>query len=70
MVISIIVIFVIFENLYLIPPVESFSAGYLPYILAVDQNSGLIYVTNPTSDTISVINGKKNELVKTITCHR
>ena len=65
-VISIIVIVVIFDNLYFIPPVESFSAGYLPYILSVDQNTGLIYVTNPTSDTISVINGKKNELVKTI----
>jgi len=65
-VISIIVIFVIFENLYLIPAAESFSAGYLPYILSVDQSSGLVYVTNPTSDTISVINGKKNELVRTI----
>ena len=65
-IISIIVIFVIFENLYLIPPVESFSVGDRPYILSVDQNSGLVYVTNPKLDTISVIDGKKNDLVKTI----
>ena len=51
---------------YDIPPVETISAGYLPYILSVDQNSGFIYVTNPKSDTITVINGKKNDFVKTI----
>ena len=66
MVISIIVIYAIFETLYLVPPVESISAGELPFTLAVDQNSGLVYVTNPKSDTISVINGKKNDLIKKI----
>ena len=65
-IISIIVIYVIFETLYLIPPVESFPGGELPFILSVDQNSGLVYVINPKSDTISVINGKRNDLIKQI----
>ena len=65
-IIFIVAVVIIFENLYIIPPVESFSVGDRPYILSVDQNSGLVYVTNPKSDTISVINGKKNSLIKTI----
>ena len=40
--------------------------GELPYFASVDQNSGLVYVTNPKSDTISVINGKRNDLIKQI----
>jgi YVTN family beta-propeller protein len=66
MIISIIGIYLFLETLYLVPPVESFSAGELPFILSVDQNSGLVYVTNPKSDTISVINGKRNDLIKQI----
>jgi YVTN family beta-propeller protein len=65
-IISIIVILIFFETLYVIPPVESFSVGVLPFLLSVDQNSGLVYVTHPASDTISVINGKRNDLINEI----
>ena len=65
-IISIIIIYVLFESLYFLPPVESFPVGELPYILSVDPNSGLVYVINPKSDTISVINGKRNDLIKEI----
>ena len=68
-IISIIVLYVFFQTIYLVPLVESFSAGELPFKLAVDQNSGLVYVTNPKSDTISVINGKRNDLIKQINVH-
>ncbi|HSF49787.1 MAG TPA: hypothetical protein VLA74_03425, partial [Nitrososphaeraceae archaeon] len=69
---SAVVIFIIFftiwhNNLYIIEPVESIPAGSLPFIVSVDQNTGLVYVTNPKSDTVSVINGKRNDPMTTIT---
>jgi YVTN family beta-propeller protein len=51
---------------YFIPPIESISAGDLPFIVAVNPNSGLVYVTNPKSDSISILAGKRNDIIGSI----
>ena len=56
-----------FSFSYHINPVESVFAGEWPYIVAVDEESGRIYVTNPSTNSITVINGKTNEFIENIT---
>ena len=51
---------------YFIPPIESISAGDLPFIVAVNPNSGLVYITNPKSDIISILAGKRNDIIGSI----
>ena len=43
------------------------SNGLEPNNAAFDSSNGYIYVTNSGSDTVSVINGKNNSVIKTIT---
>ena len=38
-------------------------AGELPYMTSVNPTTGLVYVTNPKTDDISIIDGKKNFLL-------
>jgi YVTN family beta-propeller protein len=55
-----------YNDQYIIEPVDSVPLGNLPFLLSVDQKSGLLYVTNPKSNIISIINGKRNDLIKEI----
>jgi YVTN family beta-propeller protein len=56
-----------FSSSYHINPVESVFAGQWPYIVSVDEDTGRIYVTNPSTNSVSVINGKTNEFIENIT---
>jgi YVTN family beta-propeller protein len=52
---------------YIIPTAESISVADLPFRGSVDQTTGLLYVTNPKTDSINVINGKRNNVIASIT---
>jgi YVTN family beta-propeller protein len=55
-----------YNDLYLVPSTDAIAVENLPYLISLDQDSGLIYVTHPKSDIVSLINGKRNNVIKII----
>ncbi|HSF50397.1 MAG TPA: beta-propeller fold lactonase family protein [Nitrososphaeraceae archaeon] len=59
----VVILCVWYINQYDTPITNLIPAGELPYIASVNPTTGLVYLTNPKSDSISIINGKKNYLL-------
>jgi YVTN family beta-propeller protein len=68
--ISVVIIFTWYNSWhndqYVIPTAESISVENLPYLSSIDQDSGKIFITHPKSDVISIINGKRNDVIKNL----
>ena len=50
----------------LVPP-SNVTVGTLPYAVAVNPNTNMVYVANSGSNTVSVINGTTNTVVQNVT---
>jgi YVTN family beta-propeller protein len=48
---------------------KTINVGKLPYGIAVNPNTNMVYVGNEISNTDSIIDGKTNTVVKTIPSH-
>jgi YVTN family beta-propeller protein len=45
---------------------KTIAVGNAPHSVAVNPNTDMIYVTNRDSNTVSVIDGKTNSVIKTV----
>ena len=58
----VVIVYVLSIQPPLLPPISAVTVGQLPYFLTVNPSTNLVYIPNYLSNTVSVIDGKTNEL--------